>query len=463
MKKKNVNRKGSGKHIFMMPAIILTKESTPEEVVKAFNENQTAIENQIKALKDTDLKSLIEANKALEEELKSVKGIITADQFKTLSDTNTRLEKAMQTLGGDVTKLKESGIAGAGLKGVALFDQMLHKALSENFEKIKGVKNGGSVKFSIGFNSADEEGQKDAATITSSNFGTGVLQGLRLGEVEDLDRNADFILSLVQVINGGPGSDPFSWVEKVVGEGGAASVAEGGAKPFYDFDYVENKVTAEVIAAIVPVSKQALARMPRLMSDIQTELMAELREEIQRQILLGTGASNEIKGIDYYATNFAAGGLAGTVKFANDFDVVRAVRAQIRRSKGKVGKLVILVSPDRAASMDLKKTETEGLYLMPPFSSAEGTIIKGVYVMECDDITDDDLFYAGDFSKYMFNIVEGITIEVGYINDQFQKNQLSIRAEIFAAGGVKAQHYNKLITGDFTSAKAALELVPVVL
>ena len=57
----------------------------------------------------------------------------------------------------------------------------------------------------------------------------------------------------------------------------------------------------------------------------------------------------------------------------------------------------------------------------------------------------------------MFNIVEDINIEIGYFDDLWRKNQLAVRAEIFGNGGVKAQHKNKIIKGNFTYAKAILD------
>ena len=72
------------------------------------------------------------------------------------------------------------------------------------------------------------------------------------------------------------------------------------------------------------------------------------------------------------------------------------------------------------------------------------------------DLTADE-FLGGDLRRYMFNIVEDINIEIGYFDDLWRKNQLAVRAEIFGNGGVKAQHKNKIIKGNFTYAKAILD------
>jgi HK97 family phage major capsid protein len=92
---------------------------------------------------------------------------------------------------------------------------------------------------------------------------------------------------------------------------------------------------------------------------------------------------------------------------------------------------------------------------MPPFTSADGTVIKGVRVIETNFV-DGDEFIVGDFSRYLFNIVDGLSIEIGYINEQFIKNQFTIRAEMYGMGRVKANEAFAFVKGTFTAAKASL-------
>lgn len=367
----------------------------------------------------------------------------SSEELETLK---TELQEAKETIKNQAVtmdQLKEMSVMDAKYQKNAAI-KAIQTAITEKAAEIKGVANGGVVKLNV----------KAAGVIGSSNFGSGVLQGLRLAEIERIDRDPFFILGLINVINGGVGSNPLSWIEMQDKEGAPTSVAENAAKPFVDFNWAEGKATAETIAGIVPINKQALNSMPMIENMIRTELIAMLQLELQEQILRGNGASPNLKGITEYAAAFDAGGLAGSIVNAQEKDVLRAMVAQVYRAKG-IAKGVT-IHPDKAAMLDLTKG-TDGHYDLAPFVSADGQLISGARVYQDFGLAA-DAFLGGDFSKSMFNIVEDITIEVGWINDQFQKNQLSLRAEIFGAHGIKAQHANKFVKGDFATAKAALNI-----
>ncbi len=82
--------------------------------------------------------------------------------------------------------------------------------------------------------------------------------------------------------------------------------------------------------------------------------------------------------------------------------------------------------------------------------------VYGLKVYSTNQITDDN-FIVGDFKKYLYNQVEPITIEIGLINDDFEKNILRIRGELQGMGRVKAHDTFAFVKGDFSVAKAALE------
>lgn len=200
----------------MTEADLLVKiKSKFDESSKEF---KTAFDVQLEA-KGKELKELNEKFIALEAKGKDLKSV---EEFKILA-------KECSDLAIEVKSLKENGIEKKDMKP----SEMIEKALDIQKADIAAiVTKGGKVKLNY----------KSAAAIASANFGAGVLQGLRLPGVDPLDRNEQTILPEITIINGGPGSDPFSWVEKVVKEGGAAGVTESQNKPLYDWTYVENAI-----------------------------------------------------------------------------------------------------------------------------------------------------------------------------------------------------------------------------
>lgn len=417
---------------------------TPEEIKKQEAEALA----RVKATVDEQVKKTIAETpeltqvKALGKEVESLKeGIAKASTIEEVKKLATQLEE----IGLDVKAMKENP---ANQAKVVNFGDAVRKSLSEQKDAIAGlVRNRGSVRLNL----YDE---KAAAVISSSAFGSGVLQGLRLPGIDAFERNEQNVLQEITIINGGQNSNPFSWVEKVVKEGGAASVTEGNAKPLYDWTYKENKATAETIAAIVAVSEQALVNASFLEQDINGELLAELREALQTLVVTGNGTPPNIKGIQQFATAFGPGAtLHNTVEDANDYDVLMAIATQVYLAHGSAS--AVGVNPARISKMQLTK-DVNGQYLLPPFATQNGLQVAGMRVIPMWDLSADE-FLGGDLKRYMLNIAKPITVDIGWINDQFQKNQYSIRAEIMVAGGVKDQHKTKIVKGDFTSAIAYLD------
>lgn len=308
---------------------------------------------------------------------------------------------------------------------------------------------------------------KAAAIMTTSTFGAGVNQGLREAGVNMAPMRRRFVLSnnpIVRVINGGAGSNPLTWVEWRPKEGGPAPTAESATKPLMDWTYQIGTANAKTIAVLAYVTKQSLLNRAQFADEVNNELLVNLADELDYQALLGDNTGENLNGIDTIAKAFTGSGLAGEVSEPNIFDVIRAGILQVRKgNKATTGYArrtgflpnYVLISPDRAAEMDLTKN-ANGSYIMPPFSTQDGQIIKGVQVIE-NDFLDADDFLIGDFSTALFNFVEGITLESGYINDQFAKNQMTIRAEVEGMIRVKYHDTWAFVKGDFTSAKALLQ------
>jgi len=407
------------------------------KIQEKIEEGQKDLKSKVTALesKGAEVESL--KNKLTELEAKG-KDLKSIEEFKTLA-------KECSDLALEVKSMKEQGLE----KKEVSPRKLIEKALDAQKDEISTiVSKGGKIKLNL----------KTVGNITSSNFGSGVLQGLRLPGVDPLDRNEQTILPEITIINGGPGSDPFSWVEKATPEGGATPVTESAAKPQYDWNYVENKVTAEVIAAYVGVTKQALLRMPMLFSHINEELLAELRETLQTQIVTGNATPPNLNGIQSNAVGFNPP-QQQTTQSANNYDVIAAVASQVSFAHGMP--TAIGVHPSMFYTLQTTKS-ADDQYLLPPFMQGMPTqpagslIVAGMRVIPMWDLGVDD-FLGGDLRKYMFNIVEDVNIEIGWINDMFIKNQLAVRAEVFGNGGVKAQHKSKIVKGTFTYAKALLD------
>lgn len=332
------------------------------------------------------------------------------------------------------------------------FSQRLYDTLTEKSAVLLGLKD--AKKEGLAFDI------KAAGTMLISGNYSGGTVGLSSWDSEfaRVPKRQPFLREIVTVR---PVSSSYvAWAEQANLDGGAGNTAEGAAKTQADFDIVEANKKVEKITSYIKVSKEALADIPYLNSEINTELVELLSVKLDTDILGGSGISPIMKGILEYAPAFSVAGtaLALGVNGANNFDVIRAAVRQVNvAGKGKFVANYVVLHPDDAAMMDLTKA-TDGQYLIPPFVTAEGQKVAGLMVIENIGITAGD-FLVGDFKKSNLGIREDINISIGYENDDFTKNLVTILGEVRAVHYIKSNHTTAFVKGTFATAKAAMETV----
>jgi len=386
-----------------------------------------------------------EANKLIAE--------IAEKAFKSmkLKDTADNQEKALETILAEMQKQHDnvakvvSGLK-AGDKGtVKAFEAELKEYVEANKAQLKDLQDNskGSVNFTM----------KAAGTMQISTNYTGTI-GLTSWDPEfaRIVRRQPFMRELVRIIT--TDNMYIAWAEqKNADPGVAGTVDEGATKPQTDFDIVEATAKVEKIAVWIKVSKEALADIKFLQGEINTELRELVALKLDEQILSGDGTSPNLKGILTVAPTFAAvSTMALLVPTPNRFDVMVAAVAQLAAANFMGD--TIVVNPADYYAMQLIK-DAEGRYLLPPFSSVDGMTIAGLRIVANNGVAVGS-FLAGDFKKATLAIREDVNIQIGYVNDDFIKNLVTILAEMRAVLFVKSNWLPAFVKGTFAAAITAL-------
>ena len=378
------------------------------------------------------------------------------DQMKTESVTKAEILETMskikdlETKGEEVTALKTSieevilRVLDLENKGVpANVAQTLETLLAEKAEDLKAMKDNSSGSVRIAF--------KAVGTMALSTNVTGQIpQAERETGITRIVRRNPFILELVNV--GSIMSNVWEWVEQKNLDGGAAMTAEGAAKSQADFDLVLASATVKKVTAYIKVTKEMLDDVALMRSEIDQELTELINLKIDEQLLSGAGLGNNLTGIITNATAWAAGAFALSIPTPTKWDVLRTAINQVRVNLFEP--TYIVMHPTDVTSMELSKDST-GQYIMPPFAAVDGSIVSGIRVVANTGVTIDK-FLVGDFNKAGVRFREGLTINVGYENDDFTKNLVTILAEARLVQRVKSNHYGAFVYGDFSDAVTAL-------
>lgn len=381
---------------------------------------------------------------------------VKIDSMKNETVSKTELIEVMSKIKDLETKGENVATFKANIEEIALRVLELEtKGTKEvNTESLKSIleskkeqlaqmkeKSGSSVQFTL----------KAAGTMALSTNTTGQIpQAEREAGITRIVRRNPFILELVNV--GTIMSNVWEWVEQKNLDGGAAMTAEGAAKSQADFDLVVASANVKKVTAYIKITKEMLDDVELMRSEIDQELTELINLRIDDQLLNGTGLTVNLTGIVTNATAWAAGAFALAIPTPTKWDVLRTALNQVRVNLFEPN--YIVMHPTDVASMELSKDST-GQYIMPPFAAVDGTIVSGVRVVANTGVTIDK-FLVGDFSKSGVRFKEGLTINVGYENDDFTKNLVTILAEARLVQRVKSNHYGAFVYGDFSDAITAL-------
>ena len=358
--------------------------------------------------------------------------------------------KDLESKGEQVAALKE-GVEEVTLRVLNLETKGVDNSETETLKSIleskkddlarMKEKSGASVQFVL----------KAAGTMALTTNTTGQIpQAERESGITRIVRRNPFVLDLVNV--GSIMSNVWEWVEQKNADGGAAMTAEGAAKSQADFDLVVASANVKKVTAYIKVTKEMLDDVELMRSEIDQELTELIQLKIDDQLLNGDGLTVNLVGINQNATAYAAGAFALAIPTPNNFDVLRTAINQVRVNLFEPN--YIVMHPTDVTAMDLAKG-TDGHYILPPFASNDGTVISGIRVVANTGVTIDN-FLVGDFSKAGVRFKEGLTINVGYENDDFTKNLVTILAEARLVQRVKSNHYGAFVKGVFSTAITAL-------
>jgi HK97 family phage major capsid protein len=246
----------------------------------------------------------------------------------------------------------------------------------------------------------------------------------------------------------------IAWAEQTNIQGNAGMVAEGALKPQNSFDIMEKTTKVEKVAKFIKTSKENLDDISEMASLINDELRYMCELKLDQQIFAGSGTSPELKGITLVAPAFDVTGtpFVASVVDPNYADVIM-IAAGLVAFKFFIPNYV-LVNPLDAVFIQMSKT-TQGAYVIPPFSTADGMNIAGLRVVTSNLVPIGE-FVVGDFTKAHLRIREEFLIDIGYEMDDFTKNLVTMIGEMRAGFFIKANEVNAFVQGNFATAITAI-------
>jgi HK97 family phage major capsid protein len=389
-------------------------------------------EKELKALMDGIAEKNGQAIKeSVEKEVKAAtKGLLT------LEDLNKKLETV--GLKEDVIKVLTKAVEDQGIELKKILDgakpkfESLDEFITKNAEEIKKAENA-PVKLKV------NKTLLESTAVTNSTMGYRIpgigqlpTRGLTLMDV--LRRLGSVITLSEQEV--GESGGVIRYMDQNAITRGAAPVAESGTKPESAISWIERTMAFQYIADSIPVTRQAWRRLGFVRGEIDTLLRLNVAMKIDEQLLTGSGVAPNLKGLLTSAPDLVTADLVtqtGTVPAANLYDLIAALKVYITNGSAGTGKQSkylpqALLVPPGLALQAMRTKGSDQHYATPHFVSPDGRNVDGIEIIVVPGMAANTAL-LGDFRYAKVYEEEAYTVEMGFINDQFIKNQWTIRAE----------------------------------
>ena len=189
-----------------------------------------------------------------------------------------------------------------------------------------------------------------------------------------------------QLITNVPTDKPIlKWVERVTHTNNTGGVAENNPSLQSDSTWENKSREVKKRGVHAKYSNESFEDVRELINDLQSDLMTEMDLDIDNQMYKGDGLTTNFNGLVSDATAFVAPtALALAVVKPNFGDVLKAAALQARLTHFNPD--VAVVNPGDFALLELEK-DTNGAYVLPPFKSADGTLVAGMRIVQNTNVT----------------------------------------------------------------------------
>ena len=359
------------------------------------------------------------------------------DNFKSIEVKNSEMEKAIAKMEGRIEAMSEKAVDAPKAKGAKTLKEALVKTYSDNVKAITdSIEKGNRITLDV----------KTDTTIDGDYSGNVALSVLEPG----VNRIARPIRRIREISNVGTTTSKFvTYIQQTkqvapTGEG-TLWVNEAGPKFNGEVKYEEVSEEVKKVAAYIKVSKEMLADLSFVRSEINTELMEAIEQTIDNSLINGAGGV-DLNGLLSAAPNFSAGTFAGTIPGANISDLIRIAKAQIQAANFEPTH--VLLNPEDVAKIELTKTSS-GEYTYPAFWDAN-MMLAGLMIVSSNNITAGTLV-VGDFTKFNIKFREDMNMSVGYENDDFTRNMVTILCEARLVAYIKGNDVDAFVQSDIAT------------
>lgn len=400
--------------------------------------------NEILQNLQTELKGFIAKQS---DEVKSL-GAVTTETKNAITELVARMDRIEVAAAKPIDPAEAKGTLTEELKSNKELEALVSSTSLEQWAKKRGM-------FRMDLSRKASAAILEYKTISSAGIGFptyGVMPAEREAGIVWQPRPKLRILDVVPTRPTSLGE--IYWVTESARPAMASPVTEySGLKPTIEPTFSTDKEAVQTIAAIMIASKQVLADFPELEGFLRSEGAAKVNEELDRQLLYGSGVAPNLNGL---ITQGQAWDL--TLLTASDgyeyYDMLAGARQQIAEDNELEDSPFAVLHPGDAWKIRRAKDST-GRYIFDGAQAAPGPLnLWGMPCVETTQITK-GTFLVGSGSPLAaeYRTREGLAIEISTEDStNFRYNLVTIRFEL--RGALVVKRPNAFVQGSLTQSPA---------
>lgn len=417
------------------------EEMSPEDQRKLFEEHTKNQEEYIAKLeKDVDSKISKEEIDAIKEDLKTIADREDKAIRKALADQGLAISKMMKVIkGGEHTETAK---------------EQINSFIEENADRIKELKEAGQGHIEI---TTKVVGPVTTGSATNP-AGIPELAGVQMAPPMNANLRGTIVDALVTMFN--TNQSVYAYTETTPKDGDFGWTAEGASKPQVDLKIETRYAEPVKVAAYMKLTEEAITDIPGLQSIANDYLRRKHDLKRENGILFGTGAGDDPIGATVYGHTFVAGSMALSVTSPTFMDVVNACITEIYTTQNYQDEMpymanLVMVNPVDFYINLVAAKDLNGLPLYPMAALFNQVTIGGATIVPFIDMPAGKIFVA-DMSKYNITNYVPYSVRIGWVNDDFIKNQFCIVGESRLHAFVKNLDEVAFLYDDIATIEAAI-------
>jgi hypothetical protein len=370
------------------------------------------------------------------------KGLISPEQLEAATKAAT--EELSKTITAQEVILKAQGDKINGLIDAQKkpFNGMekIEDIFKENTQKLKDIHKAGTGFIEINLEGKAVDSIANSIQSMTSPPGSPYAPGISNVPltVYDILRNQRFVSSYTD--NGNTDVSRLAWINETSLSGAPTLVVEGAPKPLTSRTFQVEMSTAKKIAAAIQITEEFDTDLPYLSSQVKSLLQLDLVRAFDDQIQ--TDVISNVSPFDFTTAGiggYSLGALKGSIYDATLWDalVAMGLYPMINNFTPNVS----LINPITWGKMQMGK-DTVGRYNYP-----SDDLISRINAQIGNKLFP-DYALVGDLKQFKVMIYKDFVLKMGWINDDFIRNQFTVVAEVRFHDYISAARKKAIVYGE---------------